>query len=428
MITHHHMERRDKVRAKMEDGDVLLLFATPEGHEMGGAPRFYQDRNFLYLSGFPEPDAALILIPGDSSPYKLFVRPRNPDLERWTGRRFGMEGARDVFGADEAFSFESLEEKLTELLFGKRRLFYRFGVRSEYDAMVLRVLTHLRRNQKPENNPGAVVDSGQILHPLRLIKTQDEIELTRKSVQIAMKAFASAIKETRVGMFEYQVEAMVEEIYRFEGGDGPSFPTIVAAGVNATYLHYVENSKQIEPGELFLLDSGCLYGGYASDLTRTFLPETQAPTPEQNAIYDAVLAIEQTMVDEVRPGISLYELNQICQRKVTSALVDLGILSGDIEEIVTSNRHKTFFPHRLGHWLGSDVHDAGSFGMEDPGLKLAPGMMLTIEPGIYIPEDAEGSAKPFAGIGVRIEDDVLVTAEGRENLSIDLPRDIVFTG
>lgn len=419
-----HEDRRKNALISMREGDVLLLFSAPEPHDLGGTGRFYQNRDFFYLTGFPEPDSAMLLMAGEEKPFRMFVRPRNPELERWTGKRFGVEGAKEQFRADEASEIAALEDRLAELLSGKKRVFYRFGLNPEYDRLVLRVLTNLRRNQRPENNPFEITDSGRLLHPLRLVKSEEEILHTRKSVEIAVEAFRRVIRETRVGMYEYQVEAMVEEVYRFNGCDGPSFPTIVAAGANATYLHYVENNKKIEPGELFLIDSGCLYNGYASDITRTFMPEGQSPSPEQRTLYESVLEVQREMIRRVKPGISLHELNRQCQLLITRKLVDLKILEGDPERIVAENEHKIYFPHRLGHWLGSDVHDAGSFGMEDPDLKLKPGMMLTIEPGIYIPDDAEGPAKAYAGIGVRIEDDILVTETGRENLSESLEKTV----
>lgn len=406
----------------MREGDLLVLFSTPESSDMGGAGRFYQNRDFLYLTGFPEPDSALVIAAGDPKPYKLFIRPRNPDEEKWTGRRYGLEGALETWGADESFEISRLESALADLMVGKKRIYYRLGKNPEQDQLILRVMTHLRRNQRPENIPSVIMDSAELLHPLRLIKDEREIAVMRESASIAVRAFQHVMSEIKVGMYEYQAEAMLEEVYRFHGCEGPSFPTISAAGANATYLHYQENSKKIEPGEFLLLDSGCLYRGYASDITRTFMPEDQPLSPQQKTLYEAVLKVQKVMIQAVRPGKSLCALNQLCQREIALKLIELGFVKGDLDEVLSENKHKEYFPHRLGHWLGSDVHDAGSYGMENPDLALAPGMLLTIEPGIYIPEEAEGPAAPFAGIGVRIEDDLLVTDEGNENLTIDLPK------
>ena len=412
--------RRNKLLGTMKEG-VLLIVGAPEPSSLGGAGKFYQNRDLLYYTGFPEPSAAAMFKPGSDKPFTLFVQPRDPAAEKWTGKRFGTEGAATSFCADQAFVNSQWPEKLYEALVNEKTLYYRWGENDAADAMVLQVLQRLRKEQRADRNPVRVVDSGEITFPIRLQKDPQEIGMIRQSVAIAKEAYERAFALTRFGMWEYQVEAMIEESYRVNGADGPSFPTIVAAGEHATCMHYQENSGPIQPGDLLLVDSGCLFRGYACDVTRTFIPEGRVMSAEQKVVWDAVKKVEDRMLAACKPGISLCELNQACQREVAQKLKDLGILKQGLDEIMEKNLHKEYFPHRLGHWLGLDVHDVGSWGMEDPQVKLAPGMTLTVEPGIYIPAECPPEALPFAGIGVRLEEDVLITTGEPEILTKDIP-------
>jgi Xaa-Pro aminopeptidase len=414
------VQRRKKLYTAMKEG-VLLLIGTPEPTGLGGAGKFYQNRDLLYYTGFPEPSAAALFKPGSGKPFTLFVQPRDPAAETWTGKRHGVEGAVEVFGADQAFPTEQWPEKLYEALVNEKTLYYRWGEYEAADAVVMQVLQRLRREQRADKNPIRVVDSGEATFPIRLIKEPGEVELIRQSAAIADKAIRRIFAETKPGMMEYQVEAMVEETYRFNGADGPSFPTIIAAGEHGTCMHYAENSGPIKPGDFLLVDTGCLYAGYACDVTRTFLPGGGKPTPRQKTIWDAVKEIQAAMLSRCRTNISLCELNQLCQRVTAQKLIELGFLKESLDTVLEKNLHKYYFPHRLGHWLGLDVHDVGSWGMEDASLKFAPGMALTIEPGIYIPSDCPPEAKAFAGIGVRLEEDVVITTGDPDILTKDIP-------
>ncbi len=412
--------RRRKILLETMKEGVLFLMGAPEPAGLGGAGRFYQNRDLLYYAGLMEPGAAALFNPRHPKPFTLFVLPRDPAAEKWTGKRFGTEGAMESFGADQAFPVGQWAQRLYEALVGEKTLYYRWGVNDAADLAVLQVLQRLRREQRADRVPVRVVDSGEMTFPQRLVKSPEEINLLRGAAAIAKKAMDRTYGGTEPGMWEYQVQAVVEETYRLNGADGPSFPTISAAGAHGTCMHYAENSGRIEPGDFLLLDTGCSYREYACDITRTFVPRGRAG-PEQKIIWDTVYAVQKKMIGMIKPGISLCELNQISQREIAQKCIDLGILKEGIDEVMEKNLHKEYYPHRLGHWIGLDVHDAGSWGMEDPNLPLAPGMALTVEPGIYVPEDCPDHCKKFAGIGVRLEEDVVVTEGGHEVITRDIP-------
>ncbi|MEJ5166482.1 MAG: aminopeptidase P N-terminal domain-containing protein [Thermoanaerobaculia bacterium] len=412
----NYLGRKKKLLSSLKEG-VIFLWGRPSTLSLGGSEKFYQERKFLYLTGFEEPDSALIIKANSQKPYIFFCLPRNEEEEKWTGKRLGPEKAIQTLPVDLAYPIEKWQEVLYENLIGEKTFYYQWGVFPEQDFKVLQVLQKLKKEQRADKTPQKIIDSGSVINPLRLIKEKEEIEKIKKAIEITKVAYLDIFEKAKNLKWEYEVEAMLKYNYIKNGAQGESFPSIVASGVNATYLHYNKNNSKIKKGEFLLIDSGCLYQGYASDVTRTIFPEGK-PTEKQRNIYFAVKEVLEEMITLSKPGISLYELNQICQRKVAEKLIELKILKKSLEEVLEKNLHKKYFPHRMGHWVGLDVHDADSYGMEDPKVKLKPGMVFTIEPGIYIPEDDKS---PYRGIGVRLEEDILIKRDGSEVLTQEIP-------
>lgn len=409
-------KRKEKVLKSLKEG-VLFLFGRPSALSIGGSEKFYQERKFYYLTGFNEPDGALIVKANSKKPYIFFCLPKNEEEEKWTGKRLGIQGALEFLPVDEAYPIYQWQEKLYESLIGVNTFYYQWGLFPELDFKVLQVLQKLKKEQRADKIPKKIIDSGEVINPLRLIKEKEEIEKIKKAIEITKIAYENVFEYSKGAKFEYEIEALLKYHYIKNGAEGESFPSIVASGKNATYLHYNKNNSEIKKDEFLLIDSGCLYDGYASDVTRTFIPDGRANS-KQEEIYLAVEEVQKEMIKISKPGISLCELNQICQKRIALKLIELKILKKSIDEVLEKNLHKIYFPHRLGHWLGLDVHDADSYGMEDPNLKLKEGMVLTIEPGIYIPEEDKSK---FKGIGVRLEEDILIKKEGQEILSKDIP-------
>lgn len=412
----NYFERKKKLLSSLKEG-VIFLWGRPSFLSLGGSEKFYQERKFFYLTGFEEPDSALLIKANSKKPYTLFCLPKNEEEEKWTGKRMGPEKAMQELPIDQAFPIEKWQEVLYENLIGEKNFYYQWGVFPELDFKVLQVLQKLKKEQRADRIPVRIIDSGSIINPLRLVKEKEEIERIKKAIEITKTAYMQIFDEAKYLKWEYEVEGLLKFNYIKNGAEGESFPSIVASGANATYLHYNKNNCEIKKGEFLLVDSGCLYKGYASDVTRTFLPEGK-PSQRQKVIYLAVMEVLKEMISLSRLGISLYELNQICQKKVAEKLIELKILKKSLEEVLEKNLHKKYFPHRMGHWVGLDVHDADSYGMEDPEVKLKPGMVFTIEPGIYIPEE---DRSPYRGIGVRLEENILIKKDGAEVLTEDIP-------
>lgn len=411
------IERKKKVLKKLKEG-VVFLWGRPSFLSIGGSEKFYQERKFLYLTDFNEPDSALLIKPASKKPYIFFCLPKNEEEEKWTGERLGPEKALELLPVDEAYPINLWQEKLYESLIGEKVFYYQWGVFPELDFKVLQVLQRLKKEQRADKIPSKIIDSGLIINFFRLIKEKEEIERIKKAIEITKIALDEVFKNLNYIRWEYEVEAILKSNYIKNGSDGESFPSIVAAGKNGTYLHYNKNNSKIKKGDLLIVDTGCLWKGYASDVTRTFIVYGKA-SEEQKQIYKAVLDVQEEIIKLSKPNISLCQLNQICQKKIAEKLIELKILKKSIQEVMEKNLHKKYFPHRMGHWLGLDVHDADSLGMEDLKVKLKPGMVFTIEPGIYIPEEEKS---PYRGIGVRLEEDILIKKDGAEVLTKEIPK------
>jgi Xaa-Pro aminopeptidase len=385
--------------------------------------RFRQDSDFLYLTGFEEPEAIAVLKPNGETRYTLFVRPRDPEREIWDGRRAGVEGAKGEFGADESFPIAEFDEKLNGLLDGAEKLYYRLGVNRDLDDTVIRELVRMRAyNRKPIHPPQTIIDPATIVHEMRVLKSPEELEIMQRSADIAAEAHVEAMKFVRAGMKEYEVEALIERIFRERGAAGPSYTSIVGAGANATVLHYINNDGEMRDGDLVLIDAGAEYRGYASDITRTF-PVNGRYTEPQREIYDLVLKAQKQCVEMVRPGVTHEQLKQHSIRVLTEGMVELGLLKGEPEELIKEKKHEQFYMHGLGHMLGIDVHDVGRYWYGQDSRALEPGVVMTVEPGLYIAPDTKDIPEKYLGIGVRIEDDVLCTANGPRVLTTGVPKE-----
>jgi Xaa-Pro aminopeptidase len=404
---------------------VAVVASFPERMRNGDSHyRFRQNSDLYYLTGFLEPEAVLVLRPGaDDGKVVMFVRPRDRDLEIWNGRRAGIEGAIERYRADVAHPIAELDERLISLIASSDELHYAVGLDEDMDRRIAAAIARLRMTERRGRRPPrAIIDPQAALHELRLRKSPQEIAILRKAAAISGEAHRAAMAVGRPGSFEYEVEAVLDYTFRRRGGDGPGYGTIVGAGDNATILHYVDNDRAIADGDLVLVDAGCEYQQYTADITRTW-PASGRFTPVQRSVYQVVLDAETSAIALARPGVSIDDLHQHCVRRLTEGMIELGLLAGSVDDLIASQAYKAFYMHGTSHWLGLDVHDAGAYMPGGQHRPLEPGMVITIEPGLYIGADADVRPE-LRGIGIRIEDDVLITADGCEVLTESAPRSI----
>jgi Xaa-Pro aminopeptidase len=403
------------------DAIAILLGARPVTRSADTHYPFRQDSDFHYLTGFDHPNAAAVLRTDGGPTYALYVEPHEREAEIWTGYRPGLEGARRDFGADEAHPYTELPGHLPKLLEGTRRLHHQLGRSHELDRRIAETCDGLRlRSRTGVIAADTVVDPRSILHELRLHKEHRELDIMRRAADISREAHQEAARLARDGVFEYELEATLDYVFRRRGASGPAYPSIVGGGVHATILHYVTNDQKLRGGDLVLIDAGCELEGYASDVTRTY-PVGGSFEGERRALYEAVLAAQEAALDAVRPGATLDAIHSITLRALVEGLVELGLLAGDVGELVSQEAYKPYYMHRTSHWLGLDVHDVGTYTKDGKPRTLEPGMVFTVEPGLYVSRD-DASAASFQGIGVRIEDDVVVTEEGCEILTEAIPK------
>jgi Xaa-Pro aminopeptidase len=426
-ITKQEFARRRKALIEhMEPNSIAILSAAPEKIRNRDAHYAYrQDSDFYYLSGFPEPEAVLVVIPGrEHGETILFCREKDRTREIWDGYRAGQEGACAEYGADDAFPIGDIDEILPGLLEGRERVYYSLGHDQVFDQQVMGWVNHIRdKIRSGAVPPGEFLNLDHIVHDLRLFKSAAEIRIMRKAAQISAHAHSEAMKASAAGKYEYELEAQLQYDFLRSGSRSPAYTSIVGSGDNACTLHYIENTRQMKDGELVLIDAGCELEYYASDITRTFPVNGQFST-EQKAIYQLVLDAQAAAIELVKPGNHWNAPHEISVTVITQGLVDLGLLTGNVDKLIADNAYKPFYMHRIGHWLGMDVHDVGDYKIEGEWRLLEAGMVMTVEPGIYIAPDDTSVAKKWRGIGVRIEDDVLVTKDGNEVLSIDAPKTI----
>ena len=388
--------------------------------------KFHQDPDFFYLTGFPEPDAIAVIDPSSKkNPYTLFVRPRDPKMETWYGRREGTDGAKKNYGADKAVSIEKFAQELPKHLNGAEKLYYRFGVDNRLDQTILNYLSAQRfKRLKTAYPPHTIIDPTLAIHEMRLHKTPDEVKTMQKAADIAVEAHVLAMQTAKPEMNEAHVESVIEHYFRTNGAAGVSYNSIIGGGANATILHYVENNAPLQDGDLLLIDAGCHYQGYASDITRTF-PVNGRYSPAQREVYDIVLETEIACLDATKPGTTVKERQNLSIEMLTEGMKKLGLLKGKTKDLIKKKAYEKYYMHGVGHYLGLDVHDAGRYFTDvkaKDSRPFAAGMVLTVEPGLYIPADDKSAPSKYRGIGIRIEDDVLVTESGNINLTAKCPK------
>ncbi|MEY2979558.1 MAG: aminopeptidase P N-terminal domain-containing protein [Prochlorotrichaceae cyanobacterium] len=426
-----YAQRREALMAKVPHSTVILRSAPMAVMHNDVDYNFRQDSNFFYFTGFNEADAVAVLAPHHAEHrFILFVQPKDREKETWTGYRVGVEAAKERYGADIVYEIKELDEKLPQYIEKADRIYYHFSDdRAFNDRIIQHWQSQLRYWNKRGIAPIALEDPALVINPLRSVKSEAEMRLMRQAAQLGIEAHQLALQQTKPGCFEYEIQAAMEQHFRAHGAWGPAYPTIVASGENACILHYIENTRQMEEGDLLLIDGGCSWHYYNSDITRTF-PVGKTFSAEQRTLYELVLTAQEVAIDKVQPGTPWNEYHDAAVRVLVEGLVELGLLQGSLDELLEGEKYKPFYMHRTGHWLGLDVHDAGICKIGETWQPFQPGQVVTVEPGLYIRPDiqpAEGQppiADRWKGIGIRIEDNVLVTETGHEVLTQAVPKAI----
>jgi Xaa-Pro aminopeptidase len=421
-----YARRRKNFMAHMEPNSIAIIPAAREQVRSRDTEYPYrQDSDFYYLSGFTEPEAVLVLLPGRRhGQFVVFCRDRDPAMELWHGRRLGPEGVCDKHGADDAFPIGDIDDILPGLIEGRERVYYSMGRSTEFDRQIMAWVNSIRaREASGAVPPGEFTDLDHMLHELRLFKSAAELRAMRRAADVTTRAHKRAMGACRPGLFEYQLEAELQHEFAMGGARFPAYSSIVGGGANACVLHYVENSAKLRDGDLVLIDAGCELDYYASDVTRTF-PVNGRFSKEQRALYELVLAAQDAAIAEIRPGNHWNQPHDASVRVITRGLVELGLLKGRVSKLLKDQAYRAFYMHRVGHWLGLDVHDVGDYRVGEEWRVLEPGMVMTVEPGIYIAPDAPKVAKKWRGIGIRIEDNVVVTDTGCEVITSGAPKTV----
>ncbi|MEJ2898086.1 Xaa-Pro aminopeptidase [Acinetobacter sp. NS-4] len=420
-------ERRDRLAEEMGPHSIAIIATSPVAMRNRDADyKFRADSSFFYLTGFAEPEAVAVIETFESIDegytYSLFCRERNREMEIWNGYRAGVDGAVDDYEADEAYAIDLLDEEIIEKLLDKQKLFYRIGQQADFDSRVAKWIAQASgESRKGTSAPAHVIQLDRILDEMRLHKSEKEIKLMQLASNISAEAHTRAMQTVKPGMMEYALEAELNYVFG-KNGCLPSYNSIVGGGKNGCILHYVENDKELRDGDLVLIDAACEYQLYASDITRTF-PVNGKFSPEQKALYELVLKAQLAAIDVVRVGNSYKEPHNVAVRILVQGLLDLGLMQGDLEEIIEKETFRQFYMHGTGHWLGMDVHDVGSYKIDGEWRTYEDGMVVTVEPGLYIAPDDETVDAKWRGIGIRIEDDVVAT----ENGPLVLTKDVVKT-
>jgi Xaa-Pro aminopeptidase len=418
-------QRRRRLMRQMGKGSVAIIPAAQHALRNRDVEYpFRQDSDFYYLTGFNEPNAVAVLCPKRSKgEYLMFCAERDPDLEIWVGPRAGVEGVKIDYAADDAFPLAKIDQILPKLLEGCDKVYYAMGYHPGFDQRVIDWVNQIRANARSGSRaPGEIVVLDHLLHELRLFKSRREVQSMRQAAKISEQAHKRAMRLCRPGLNEYEVEAEILQHFRQNNCD-TAYSSIVGGGKNSCVLHYVNNDEPLKDGDLLLIDAGAEKELYASDITRTF-PINGKFSPAQKAIYNIVLAAQLAAIKCIKPGNHWNQPHEAAVKVITKGLVEQGLLKGNVAKLIKNEDYKRFFMHRTGHWLGMDVHDVGTYKLNDRWRKFEPGMTLTVEPGIYIPAGTKSVAKKWWNIGVRIEDDVLVTKQGNEVLSAGLPKSV----
>lgn len=419
-------ERRARFLDQMPVGSVAVIPSAPVRKRNSDVDHEYrQNSDLYYLTGFTEPESVAFLIRGQSERrFEMVVRPRDPEREVWDGRRAGVGGAKEDFGADEAYPTAELAEALKRVTEGHDILLYALGDHPDMDDRMLDLMrTYRASKRRGTAGPGVVQDPGAILHEMRLFKDATGKERMQQACDISVEAHRAAMRATRPGMTERQIQAVLEGTFRIMGSARNGYPCIVAGGANATILHYNENDQVLEDGGLLLIDAGAEYDYYSADITRTF-PISGRFSDAQREIYEVVLRAQIASIDAVRPGNTFLDIHDISVRVLTEGLLELGLIEGDVDTLIAEGGYQRYYMHKTGHWLGMDVHDVGDYFQGGESRQLTPGMVLTVEPGLYIAPDDQDAPERFRGIGIRIEDDVMVTAGDPAVLTAACPKTV----
>lgn len=426
MVNDEYFLRREKLMEQMGPNSIAIFKAANEYLRTGSSVYPYrQESDFYYLTGFDESDAVVVLIPGrPEGEFVLFSKVRDPSKEIWTGRIVGQEGACAEFGVDQAHPISLLDDLMPQLLAGKKTIYFKIGREAGFDARVMDWVSKLRAGIRDgAQAPTDFVNVEKVLHEMRVRKSKSELQIMRRAADITAKAFLLAMQQCSPNMYEYELEAILLHEFTREGGRYQAFETIVGGGANACTLHYCKNNEVLTDGELVLLDAGIEYEFYSADITRTF-PINGKFSPEQKAIYQVVLNAQQAVIEMVKPGIRWNQLQQKAEEVITQGLVALGLLQGDVAELVEKKAFKPFFMHKIGHFMGIDDHDVGEYKPQNAWRILEPGMVFSVEPGVYIGAGLTWVDPKWWNIGVRIEDDILVTEDGYENLTAGVPKTV----
>jgi Xaa-Pro aminopeptidase len=418
--------RRKNLMALMEPNSIAIIPSAPEQLRSRDTEHPYrQDSDFYYLSGFSEPDAVLILAPGRRhGQFLMFCRERDPVMELWHGHRAGPEGACENFAADDAFPIGDIDDILPGLIEGRERVYYSMGRSAAFDRQIMSWVNSIRSKESTGAvPPGEFTDLNHFVHELRLIKSAAEQRVLRRAAEITGRGHRRAMSRCAPGLYEYQLEAELLHEFVTSGSRSPAYPSIVGSGERACTLHYVDNNRAMRDGELVLIDAGCELEFYACDVTRTF-PVNGRFSPEQRALYEVVLQAHQAAIAAIKPGNHWNEPHDASVRAITAGLVELGLLKGKVSALIKREAYREFYMHRVGHWLGLDVHDVGDYRVGDQWRQLEPGMVMTVEPGVYVAPGNRKVARKWRGMGIRIEDDVLVTADGCEVITQGIPRTV----
>ncbi len=418
--------RRKALMQQVGKGNIALIAsAGNQTRNRDVEYPFRQDSDFYYLTGFSEADSLAVFIPGrEQGEYILFCREYDEKKALWEGAHAGLEGAIEHYSADDSFPIDDMDEILPGMLENKLKVFYPMGRDSDLDHQILDWITHIRKQSRNGiNAPGELVSLEHILHEMRLFKSAAEIKLMKIAAEVSCQAHKRAMQNCKPGLYEYQIEAEMVHHFMDYGLRAVAYPSIVAGGDNACVLHYIENKDKLRKHDLLLIDAGVECDHYASDITRTF-PVSGQFSPAQKQLYQLVLDAQYAAIEQIKPGLPWNKAHDVSVQVLTQGLVDLGLLQGEVDQLIEDEAYKQFYMHRIGHWLGMDVHDVGDYKVDDEWRLLEPGMVLTIEPGLYVAENCEIVDEKWRGIGIRIEDDVLVTSDGHEVLTHSVPKEI----
>ena len=423
MNTQEFVKRRKQLMQMMGENTVAILPAAPVRMRNRDVEYYYRpDSDFYYITGFPEPEAVAVIVPGrEHGEYILFCRENDTEMETWNGPRAGQEGAIADYKADDSFPIDDIDDILPGLLENKEKVYYTMGTHPDFDQRLIGWVNRLRSKERSGvHTPSEFVALDHILHDMRLFKSSHEIKAMRKAAKISAAAHCKAMQFCKPGVKEYQLEAELLNHFMKEGARFPAYSSIVGGGKNGCILHYVDNQEALNDGDLVLIDAGAEFDYYAADISRTF-PVNGKFSKEQRALYSIVLEAQYAAIEQVKPGNHWNDPHEAAVEVITRGLVDVGLLKGKVEKLIEEEAYKRFYMHRTGHWLGMDVHDVGDYKVDDEWRVLEPGMVITVEPGIYVSE-ADDIDKKWWNIGIRIEDDVMVTRDGHDVLSDGVPK------